>query len=68
MQRVNITSCTVPSLSYTLAIALFEEVVVAFSQSDLYLTKHLLVISLMSRVSSNPELDFMQVKSLESEQ
>lgn len=35
----------------------------AFSQSDLYLTKHLVVISLMSRVSINLELDFMQVKA-----
>lgn len=42
---------------------LFEEVVMAFSQSDLYLTKHLVVISLMSRVSINSELDFMQVKA-----
>lgn len=36
---------------------LFEEVVVAFSQSDLYLTEHLLVILLMSRVNINPVLD-----------
>lgn len=39
---------------------LFEEVVMAFSQSDLYLTNHLVVISLMSRISINSELDSVQ--------
>lgn len=64
LQCVNITYCTILSQSCSLAITLFEEVVTAFSQSDLYLTKHLVVISLMSRVSINPQLDFMQVKAL----
>lgn len=34
------------------------------SQSNLHLTQHLVVISLMSRVSTSLGLDFMQVKSL----
>lgn len=40
-----------------------EEVVVVLSQNYLHLTQHLVVISLMSRVSTSPELDFMQVKA-----
>lgn len=40
-----------------------EEVVVVLSQSNLHLTQHLVVISLMSRVSTRFGLDFMQVKA-----
>lgn len=39
-----------------------EEVVVVLSRSDLHLTQHLVVISLMSSVSIRLGLDFMQVK------
>lgn len=40
-----------------------EEVVVVLSQSNLHLTQHLVVISLMSSVSIRLGLDFMQVKA-----
>lgn len=40
-----------------------EEVVVVLSQSGLHLTQHLVVISLMSRVSTSLGLDFVQVEA-----
>lgn len=40
-----------------------EEVVVVLKQSSLHLTQHLVVISLMSRVSTSLGLDFVQVEA-----
>lgn len=40
-----------------------EEVVVVLSQSNPHLIQYLVVISLMSRVSTSPGLDFMHVKA-----